>query len=504
MATKSGLLAALCMTAMLAATPLVANGPGPIQPVLVSGDWAPGLNADESIQGFRAADQDENLYLFRASLSNDGQVAVGARLQGAGVNSFNNTGIFLGRPGSLALVARKGDHVPGQPENITFAGDGYEDTGIYWGRSSDGGRITVGLPIWQDYSVFVGGGIWTGQPGSLSLVAWDGMPAGDAAGSTITRVSLLTANRAGHIAFWADQSAEREISSLWLVSPEGQRSLIAKTGQEAAAAGPGFAFDVFRGLSMNAAGQVAFNASLLGSSPEEYVPDSVWVGRPGKLALAVREGDDAPGAPAGFRFGAADPYSLGFTAFCLDGQDEVAFSAVITDGTDREGVFRGTPGHLALLALAGNQAAGAPQGTTWSRVGMREAHGAGRITFWGILQGPGVTANNNDGIWLSGPQGTLLLAREGQPAPGTPRGTRFGGPRGEPCFFLPKLNARGFGVVEAEVLAPGQQDGSGQGIWSFDPAGRLTLLAHTGQLMRASQGDHRTVTSLVIMDLNDL
>jgi len=53
-------------------------------------------------------------------LNNAGQVAFGGSLVGSGVDSTNSRGIWSEGSGTLAMVARAGDHAPGAPDGVNF------------------------------------------------------------------------------------------------------------------------------------------------------------------------------------------------------------------------------------------------------------------------------------------------------------------------------------------------------------------------------------------------
>ena len=52
----------------------------------------------------------------RPEISNDGQVAFAGFVSGPGVTSANNTAIWAGLPGQMALVARAGDPCSRDPQ----------------------------------------------------------------------------------------------------------------------------------------------------------------------------------------------------------------------------------------------------------------------------------------------------------------------------------------------------------------------------------------------------
>jgi hypothetical protein len=52
----------------------------------------------------------------------------------------------------------------------------------------------------------------------------------------------------------------------------------------------------------------------------------------------------------------------------------------------------------------------------------------GQVAFFANLTGTGVTGSNNEGVWRGGPGSLSLVARRGDQAPGTATGVNFGSP----------------------------------------------------------------------------
>src|SRR5207302_8259326 len=59
-----------------------------------------------------------------------------------------------------------------------------------------------------------------------------------------------------------------------------------------------------------------------------------------------------------------------------------------------------------------------PAGVHFARLSARPVIGAARVAFQSDLDGPGVNATNNSGIWSGLPGAFRLVARTGSPAPG--------------------------------------------------------------------------------------
>jgi hypothetical protein len=173
----------------------------------------------------------------------------------------------------------------------------------------------------------------------------------------------------------------------------------------------GVNFSGFGAPALNAAGQIAFLASLqTGSGGVTSLNDSgVWSEGSGSLALVAREGTQAPGTPAGANF-------IGFGNPVLNAAGQTAFSGALQTGsggvtsTNNLGIWSEGSGSLALVARKGTKAPGTPAGANFSDVGIPLLNAAGKTAIRGALQtgSGGVTSTNDQGIW-SESSGTLAL-----------------------------------------------------------------------------------------------
>jgi hypothetical protein len=69
---------------------------------------------------------------------------------------------------------------------------------------------------------------------------------------------------------------------------------------------------------------------------------------------------------------------------------------------------------FGLVARAGNQAPGAPDGALFDRFNTIDMLASGQLIFGASLRGTGVTTENSNGIWVQNPMGELLkLVRQG-------------------------------------------------------------------------------------------
>lgn len=262
-------------------------------------------------------------------------------------------------------------------------------------------------------------GLWVGSPSSLSLVACDGYPAPE--------------------------------------TEEGVTFL-----------GPGGGFP---GNSiLNELGQIAFTAGLQGDSLSIYNDEGIWVGNPDNLRLVAREGKQAAGTPEGVNF-----IGLASAVIALNNIGQVAFHSHLTghdiDSTNDIGIWLGSLAeNLSLIARKGYEAPNTSEGVTFSSFNFaNRVNDSGEVVFLGRLDGPGVTGENDEGLWLGGPNNLRLVVRTGDVAPELPVAIRF-----RPSFMQPTLNNRGEIAFTARVTGS-----SDVGLWSGFPDS-LSLIAKTG------------------------
>jgi hypothetical protein len=135
---------------------------GSLALVAREGDQAPGTPSGVNFGNFS-----------ETPLNDAGEIAFTASLAGAGVDSTNNRGLWSGAPGSLALVARTGDHAPGTEDGVVFRSftNVVSNTGPSWMFNAAGQTAFNAQLIGSD-GVSAGSGIWaTDRSGVLQLVA---------------------------------------------------------------------------------------------------------------------------------------------------------------------------------------------------------------------------------------------------------------------------------------------------------------------------------------------
>lgn len=453
--------------------------------VALSGQQAPGTTTGTNYTGFDLP-----------GLNAAGQCVFPATLGGA-----SNTGLFLGAPGSVALLARKGSPAP-----VTGAGVNYSNFGLEPTMINGAGQGAFSCELTGTGVTFENNrGLWAGAPGSVALLAREGDPApGTAAGVTYSDTNFATTpamNASGQCVFHASLTGPGVVNGnhtgLWLGAP-GSVALLVRGGDPAPGTPANFLFPD-GSPAINAAGQGSFSANLTGTGVTSDNDWGIWVGAPGSLTLLVRTGDPAPGMPAGNNFlDLADVSNVGIRP-ALNASGQCAFAGHVTGlGLDNSGLWVGAPGSVALLARAGTPAPGAPPGVNYSSFVTPTTNASGQSAFSARVQGSGITGSNDTGLWAGAPGSVAKVALEGEAAPGAGAGTLFGEQGGGNFAF----NDRGEVAFFNSLTGPNVTSANDSSLWFSNAARNLTLIAREGSPLEVSPGVTRVISGAIFFAAN--
>ena len=129
---------------------------------------------------------------------------------------------------------------------------------------------------------------------------------------------------------------------------------------------------------------------------------------------------------------------------------------------------------LRTIALTDESATGVPSGTFASTFSSVVLSDNGLVAFVGELQGDGVNASNNLGLFSGDPAALSLVARSGSQAPGVDAGVNFVGD-----FAELSINSQGQTSFTSSIVGPGVTFGDDSGLWS-EGGGALALIAREG------------------------
>lgn len=294
-----------------------------------NGSAAPDTPAGVNFSGF-------NSQAINLSINNAGQIVFRGDLNGTGVNSSNNRGIWSeGGGAGLALVAREGEAAPGTSSSVNFSDFAFP-------ALNDSGQIAfrgelTGTGVDSSNNL----GIWSEGGGSgLTLVVRKGDAAPDMS-SGINFSGLLgpAFNNAGQVAFLGFLTGtgvnDNNDGAIWVERGGTGLALVAREGSAA----PGTSGASFSSLpskpTLNSVGQTAFTGFLAGAGVNFSNYRGIWAEDPsGVLKLIARTGDlldvdDGPGTD----FRTINSLSLGR----FNNLGQLVFRATFTDSSS--GIF---------------------------------------------------------------------------------------------------------------------------------------------------------------------
>ena len=280
----------------------------------------------------------------------------GAAALAAQTSPSGGGGVFLLDAGQLRPVAVSGQDAPGGPGTFfAFTESRGEDGSI---AVSDAGRVAFVASL-ADAGTSAASGLFRGEGSALAQIARAGQdtPDGDGRLGGFGSTARPSVNDAGQVAFrvglFDTDGGSRDDVGLFRGDGAGPLLRVAREGQDA----PGGAgvFENFAGSEINAAGQVAFAATLRGATAND-VGDAGLFLYDDDLGLlsVVREGDPLLGSTIesiGLDFNGFLPRS---DLFDLNDAGGVAYAYTLADGRAGVAVFTvPEPSSLALAGAAG-------------------------------------------------------------------------------------------------------------------------------------------------------
>lgn len=250
----------------------------------------------------------------------------------------------------------------------------------------------------------------------------------------------------------------------WKLTP------LAVSGSTAPDSGTGTTFLNFSKGTMNAAGDVAFVATLTGSTIGVANDTGIHLAKNGALSLVLRRGGDVPGLADGSKLADVSPP---FTDVILAADGSMLIGTVTRNNSvPGYAVLTGQPAALQLTALATDSAPGTEAGTTYGAISRLCYTENGKVGFLANVSGPNVGAGGS--VIFTGPHGALAVAaRTGQTAPGANGATFLGFP---PGF---QLNNEGRFILPCTLTGNGVTANSTAALYAGLP-GNLALIARQG------------------------
>jgi hypothetical protein len=398
--------------------------------------WSGSGNVRQLVSGSTSPDGSAYTAFLSTSLNNAGQYA------------FRDSSKFYAKIGSsVGLIAAVGAAAPGAGgatfSSLSTPGPSFNEAGqtVVLGTLTGSGVVTTGSGINST-------GIWSGQPGSVSLTVRRNDPTNvaDTNVGAIDSTNILFNNNS-KLAFTATlQSSTITIPSgtstgtdqAVISNRNGSMDIVARRGGLAPTGVSGEAYKTIGatsiaaavtngGMSFNDAGNIVFSSSLRNSAGADTVM-GLFTDVSGSMTAIARGGNALP-TSAGM---SGVSWGTGFSSVMMNHSGKIAFVASGLTGTgvtssNNAGIFTSEGGVISTIARAGSPALGTPTGVSYSTTFTQGPimNAAGQVAWLSQLTGTGVTTSNNSALYATDPQGVLyLIARTGntfEVAPGDVR-----------------------------------------------------------------------------------
>jgi hypothetical protein len=499
-------LLSVAVSSATAQSLLVTNG----QVVASDGDAVaaiPGaaLAASSAVES-PALDLNGNL-LFRAAMATNTTL---------GITTANHRLLYYGRTASdLTLVARGGDPEPTGTIPGAILGTGTasgigsgarlspQNSILLWASSLSGGSVVTtgtGATGRNDSAIF-----W-GPIGGQSILVRRGdlTPGGGGSflNTAFTSISgqTTTMNASGTVALQATLEGGDVVASTnnfaWIYGTPNSLQLMLRKGDTfAVPGGTAVIGTVGFGGQMNDLGMVLHDekfSTTLGTAPATTANDGLlMLFTPGiGNQILVREGDPAVGT-AGAAYNTFQMATVGLTR-----NGGVGFSASLIGGDTVTGVggndqaiyLGNIGGGFTMVLRKGDLAPGTTGGETIASMNNSSYSitDSSYVTFMASLAGPNVTTANDGCIYVGTPGNLVLVAREGDAAPGMPNFT-FSSITYGSCH----LNERGQVIFSGEVT-----DGTSllRAYWGYTPNQPLVRVLLENDTFATSTGPQVSYT----------
>lgn len=433
------------------------------------------------------------------SLNASGQVIVKGQLAGTGVVNGVNDGGLWLDSGTGPQLVLR----TAEPAPQTEPGVLFQSIGGH--HINDGGEILIGGRITGPGLDGNDSGIWLIGDNGFNLVIRARYFA-PGTGGEFTSIYTAKFNDADQISILANITGTGINSGndlgIWSAEP-GAFNFVARSGDTVFDSTTSTLFNLgFEryDLSFNASGQSAIRGVLSGPGVDTTNDSSIWIGKTGEFTLLAREGTHAPGTAAG------EYYRIFERPVIYDAQTSVFMAVLGGPGVGENnqwGLWAQRNGAVSLMARGGQPAPGTASGVTFLDFDKPAINGNGDTVFIARLRGETVTPPTNAGIWLDRGDGPQMIFRTGDPAPGTEPGVVFMGD----ITTGPLINSHGQIAFRALLNGPGITGLNDIGLWATDLAGHIKLIAREGDPFDVNPDpfveELKTIKSLIYADARE-
>lgn len=370
----------------------------------------------------------------------------------------------------LRTVALSGQHPAGTPSGTTYRF--FNDPPVI----NKAGHTAFEAFLNDANQNILGEGLWSEGSGTLELVVLEDSQTPDApAGATFVSFSTPILNDSGKLAFVAHSSVSNpgpSYSGLF-THESGNTHAVILDDNQAPGMPSGLNFSgLINGIALlNSAGDVASKFFFGPNAAQSTNNFGVWATNSGTLGLVARVGGQVSDGPAGLQ------YSFLYESPVLNDAGELAFVGSVS-GTGVEpandmAIWSGVPGDPRIVARKGQPAPGTLVDIKFGYLNEPVINSSGQTAFGASVTGNGVNASNERGIWSEGSGSLQLVARSGAAAPGTESGVLF------TSFGDPVLNDDGHTAFDGSLTGSGVDVTNSRGVWA-GADNELSLVIRSG------------------------
>lgn len=374
-------------------------------------------------------------------------------------------------PQSFETIALTGGQVPGAVPGVIF--QGFETPSLNaLGEVAFIGDIDITSP---GVNTPNDRGVYKGLPGFLSEVVREGDQApGSLPGVVFRYLEDVSINAMGDLIFFGDLVGTGVVSANdrgLYTTLTGPLTEVVREGAQAPNAPAGAVFRTLSDPVFSSSGHIVFDAGLIGTDIERFINGGgIYMAGAGPLEELARSGAQAPGAPDGL-------FLRGYLGTVVNASGQVAGQFWLrTEGDDFpsiDSVYTISNGTLSLELYEGGPAPGQPAGVEIVSLGNPVINHAGQISFRGAIAGVGVDLSN-DRVLYSGTPGALSeVAREGEQAPGAAPGAVF------EAFSNTTIDASGGITFRVQLTGTGIDGSNNSGLYT-NRSGVLTKIVQEG------------------------
>ena len=434
--------------------------------IILEGDPAPVVTDGVTLVSFR-----------EPFISNDGRLGFVGTLEGDGVGFSNNTaGITVGK--FPTIFVRESSFGPGSVVEISKVLVVENGNTLATVLSDD-------LP--DEQSIYLNG------PDGAVLVVTEGEPVSGIPGTSFDDIfgwhqPRLSAN--GRTAFFASLLGssidDTNNSGVFKISAQ-EVELVSQKGEFAPGPNTDFRFGDFVEVgAINDNDEIVLVSELQDSLEGAVIDYGVFSDADGSLDKVAISGDVAPVEEANTIFGRE--VGPTFQATTLNNAGQICFLAhlagpKVSSANDLCICFYESE-KLTIVARGDRPVSKQNPNIVFANwFGNPSLNAAGEVFVRTATGTPGDSQSFVESIAALQSETTMLIASEGDSAPGTAAGINFGKLFAGDVFSDPVLNQIGSAVFFGRLIGPGVNDTNNTGVWAYDDSHGLRLVVRTGQVV---------------------